>query len=160
MENLTLTEKSNKKWTIKEDTVFKETTDLRETVRRKFFDVNVMLVLRIINTDCYDLVIFLTLNTRNKQESFIKQSSMISQWPYWIITWSIIGINPIARARRKQPGSTGSYTDFVKLSEWCKKNSLVANMKKKKKKSERDTCMMTKTSIGSLSSHNVRGTKP
>ena len=72
MENLTLTEKSNKKWTIKEDTVFKETTDLRETVRRKFFDVSVMLVLRVINTNCNDLVIFLTLKLKEKQEYHFK----------------------------------------------------------------------------------------
>ena len=77
MENLRLLEnlidrETNKKEEKKKDTVFKETTDLRETVRRKFFDVSVMLVLRVINTNCNDLVIFLTLKLKEKQEYHFK----------------------------------------------------------------------------------------
>lgn len=51
----------------KKDTVFKETADFRETVRRKFFDVSVMLIFRIINTDRNDLVIFFTLKLKRQK---------------------------------------------------------------------------------------------
>lgn len=43
------------------DTVFKETADFSEAMRRKFFKFPVVTELRIIGTHSYNLVIFLTL---------------------------------------------------------------------------------------------------
>ena len=106
------------------DTVFKEATDLWKAMRRKLFDVIVVLVLWIISADSNDLIIFLSLEK--------KQSSYSKNWhkkngKVWICcwaeksTWSIIGISPMALALRKQPVRTGSYSDYeIWLSTyWC-----------------------------------------
>jgi hypothetical protein len=45
----------------RKDTVFKETSDLRKTMGGQLLDVSVVLVLRIISTNCNNFVVFLSL---------------------------------------------------------------------------------------------------
>lgn len=86
------------------DTIFKKATYLSQTMRWELFDVIEMPVLRIISTNSDYLVIFLTLN--KLKLAFLNEINIYFSMK--IHTWSIIGINPMALARKKHPGRTGS----------------------------------------------------
>jgi hypothetical protein len=51
---------------VRKDTIFKETADLRKTMRGQLPDVSVVLVLWIISTNRNNLVIFLSLHQNDK----------------------------------------------------------------------------------------------
>ena len=65
-----------------EDKVFKEALELLEAVRRQLTDVIVVAVFRIISTNCYYLVILLTLIhplSSVKKKVFGKKTNRVKQ---------------------------------------------------------------------------------
>ena len=72
-----------------------------------------------------------------------------------------MGINPRARARTKEPGKTGSYTGEKNQDERLVEYTIKEFHYGKNYASKMIfTCISTRTSMGSLSSHIVRGMKP
>jgi hypothetical protein len=60
------------------DTVLKKTTDLSKPVWWKLLDILVMTILRIISTDSYDFVIFLSLPLRLQQIAGVRSNRLAS----------------------------------------------------------------------------------
>jgi hypothetical protein len=56
-----------------ETTVFKEATDFIELARRKLLQISQVAVLRIVNTNCNCLVIFLTLYIQEENTPLLRQ---------------------------------------------------------------------------------------
>jgi hypothetical protein len=60
------------------DTVLKKTTDLSKPVWWKLLDILVVTILRIISTDSYDFVIFLSLPLRLQQIAGVRSNRLAS----------------------------------------------------------------------------------
>jgi hypothetical protein len=60
------------------DTVLKKTTDLSKPVWWKLLDILVVTILRIISTDSYDFVIFLSLPLRLQQVASVRSNRLAS----------------------------------------------------------------------------------
>jgi hypothetical protein len=60
------------------DTVLKKTTDLSKPVWWKLLDILVVTILRIISTDSYDFVIFLSLPLRLQQKTSVRSNRLAS----------------------------------------------------------------------------------
>lgn len=167
-------------------TVFKEATDLCQTMWWELLNVIVVSVLGIISTNCDYLIILLSLMVSTNVRKIVKDGfCFYDSYTKQYNTWSIMGMTPIALARRKQPGKIGSCKCFQKttISSWylqfdIKNLQVLKELHKFRTKTSQytwdiefgnyeskhflkwHTCMITKTSSGSLSSQRVRGTKP
>jgi hypothetical protein len=60
------------------DTVLKEPADLSKPVWWKLLDILVVTILRIISTDSYDFVIFLSLPLRLQQIASVRSNRLAS----------------------------------------------------------------------------------
>jgi hypothetical protein len=60
------------------DTVLKKPTDLSKPVWWKLLDILVVTILRIISTDSYDFVIFLSLPLRLQQIASVRSNRLAS----------------------------------------------------------------------------------
>jgi hypothetical protein len=60
------------------DTVLKKPTDLSKAVWWKLLDILVVTILRIISTDSYDFVIFLSLPLRLQQITSVRSNRLAS----------------------------------------------------------------------------------
>jgi hypothetical protein len=60
------------------DTVLKKPTDLSKPVWWKLLDILVVTILRIISTDSYDFVIFLSLPLRLQQITSVRSNRLAS----------------------------------------------------------------------------------
>ena len=59
----------------------------------------------------------------------VPEKEKIEIWVSVIVTWSIMGINPIARARRNDPVSTGSYTIIISCLKFASLHEQLKLMK-------------------------------
>jgi hypothetical protein len=60
------------------DTVLKKTTDFSKPVWWKLLDILVVTILRIISTDSYDFIIFLSLPLRLQQIAGVRSNRLAS----------------------------------------------------------------------------------